>query len=87
MNGALFAAFRVLTNFTNMINCSRTTHTLPRMMGMIIYLIYFAAMQILSFFLVGSFFISIRLFYSNFFKQITDAPGFREKHTFIYHFF
>jgi hypothetical protein len=29
MNGALFAAFRVIKNTQSMIGCSRTTHSVP----------------------------------------------------------
>jgi chitin synthase len=63
MNGALFAAFRVLGNFYAMVSCSRGTHGCLRQLGMCVYLCYFATMQLLSFFMVGSFYVSIKLFF------------------------
>jgi len=44
MNGALFAAFRVIRNFYSMTNCSRTTHGPVRQIGMLIYMVYFITM-------------------------------------------
>jgi chitin synthase len=87
MNGALFAAFRVIRNFYNMTNCSKTTHGPIRQLGMLLYMIYFLTMQVLSFFMVGSFYVSIKLFFVNYFKQLTDSPDFAKNDETIYKFF
>lgn len=50
-------------------------------------MIYFFTMQILSFFIVGSFYISIKLFFSNYFKHITNTPSFNWKHPGLWEFF
>jgi hypothetical protein len=44
-------------------------------------------MQILSFFLVGMYYASVKVFYSSFFSQLTGKPGYKEEHQFIYNFF
>jgi hypothetical protein len=54
---------------------------------MFIYMIYFVTMQIFSFFMVGSFFISIKLFFERQFKDLTDSPGFQYKNYRVYEFF
>lgn len=87
MNGALFAAIRVIRNFYSMTNCSRTTHGPLRQIGMLLYMIYFITMQVLSFFMVGSFYASIKLFFVNYFKQVTDSPTFATDHEGLYNFF
>jgi hypothetical protein len=87
MNGALFAAFRVIRNFYSMVNCSRTTHGPVRQLGMLLYMIYFMTMQVLSFFMVGSFYASIKLFFVNYFHQLTDDPNFASNHEDLYNFF
>ena len=49
MNGALFAAYRVIGNFRNMVGCSRTTHScfvcsVPQQLGMMLYMLFFITM-------------------------------------------
>lgn len=76
-NGALFAALRVINNIFTMISCSRTKHHPIRQIGMAFFLLYFFTMQILSFFLVGMYYASVKVFYSSFFSQLTDKPGYQ----------
>ena len=54
---------------------------------MFIYMVYFVTMQIMSFFLVGSFYVSIKLFFQNYFKSITDNPKFATNYEYLYRFF
>jgi chitin synthase len=63
MNGALFAAFRVIRNTYEMIGCQRTTHGFISQCGIAFYMFYFITMQFMSFFMVGSFYVSIKLFF------------------------
>ena len=76
MNGALFAAIRVMKNTSNMISCSRGTHSKFAQVGMMVYMIYFFVMQFFGFILIGSFFESIKLFFADLFMTITDTPEF-----------
>lgn len=78
-NGSLFAAFRVIRNAFTILNCGRTTHSCTRQLGMVIFLIFFVTMQLLSFFLIGSYYASVKLFYSNFFRQLTDTDDYKKK--------
>lgn len=87
MNGALFAAFRVINNSWSMINCGRTTHGFLRQIGMIVYLLYFTVMQIFSFFMVGSLYVSVKLFFVGVFSQIVDSTSLNVNHPEIYDFF
>mmetsp|Transcript_9471 Transcript_9471/g.14524 ORF Transcript_9471/g.14524 Transcript_9471/m.14524 type:complete len:138 (+) Transcript_9471:981-1394(+) len=68
MNGALFAAFRVMRNFFLMVSCSHTTHHPLRQIGMFLFMIYFVTMQVLSFFLVGAYYASITMFFRSYFQ-------------------
>lgn len=87
MNGALFAAFRVISNLWNMVNCSRTKHGCIRQLGMSIYMVYFVVMQILSFFMVGSYYVGVKLFYVDYFRQLTDKSTFAVNNPDLWQFF
>ena len=54
---------------------------------MFLYMVYFVTMQIMSFFMVGSFYVSIKLFFQNYFIHITDNPKFADSEQFLYRFF
>lgn len=54
---------------------------------MLIYMIYFVTMQIMSFFMVGSFYVSIKLFFQNYFIFLTDNSKFADGESFLYRFF
>jgi len=41
----------------------------------------------MSFFMVGSFYVSIKLFYKNYFRQLTNTPNFNWKHPDLWNFF
>jgi hypothetical protein len=87
MNGALFGAIRVLNNFYYMVECKRTKHGFFAQFGMFIYMIYFLTMQILSYFMIGSLYVSIKLFYTNFFQSVTNKSNFAIKHPDLWNFF
>ena len=54
---------------------------------MLLYMIYFVTMQIMSFFMVGSFYVSIKLFFQNYFIHITDNPKFFTEDRWLFDFF
>ena len=87
MNGALFAAFRVLENVYNMVSCSRTNHGVVRQLGISLFMIYYLIMQLLSFFMIGSFYVSIKLFFLNYFGKLAEKGSFSEKFPTLYKFF
>lgn len=87
MNGALFGALRVLNNFYYMVECKKTKHGFLAQFGMFVYMVYFLTMQLLSFLMVGSLYVSIKLFYTNFFESITSNKNFQNKHPWIFNFF
>ena len=87
MNGALFAAFRVINNYYNMVSCFRTTHPVYRQFGMFFYVIYFMIMQIFSFFMVGFLYVSIKLFFVSVFRDILDQGAYARDWPHLYNFF
>ena len=87
MNGALFAALRVIGNIQNMLSCSRGTHGLVRQTGMFFYMLYFLTMQFFGFLLIGSFYESIRLFFGDFFQTLTDTAEFKKMSPGLWEFF
>ena len=87
MNGALFAAYRVLTNSIGMVGLTGTTHSPIRKLGMCLFMLYFLTNQIMSFFLIGSFYVSIKLFFKNYFQQLTNTPEFFSDYQALWNFF
>ena len=73
INGSLFAAYEVIANSFSMIVGPQSTHPCYAKIGMLIFMIYFLVNQIFSFFLVGSFYVTTKLFFANYFKQVTDT--------------
>ena len=51
------------------------------------FMVYFFTMQIFSFFLVGSFYVTTKLFFANYFKQLTDKSTFANNYPSIWAFF
>ena len=37
--------------------------------------------------MIGSYYASVKLFYANFFRQLTDTDEYKDKQPFLYHFF
>ena len=71
MNGSLFAAWRVINNSMKMIGIgNHSTHPLYRSMGMIFFMFYYFTNQLLQFFIVGSVFVSVKLFFTKYFAMI-----------------
>ena len=69
MNGALFAAWRVLFNAGRMIGITgKSTHPIYRQIGMAIFMVYYFLNQFLQLIIVGQYFITIKMFFSNAFK-------------------
>ena len=87
MNGALFAAFRVINNYYNMVSCFRTSHSVTRQIGMFFYVIYFMIMQVFSFFMVGFLYVSIKLFFVSVFRNILDEGDYSKNWPHLYNFF
>ena len=74
MNGALFAAWRVIRNFTSMIGIRhRNKHPCYRLMGMLLFMVYMILNQLLQFFIVGSFFVAVKIFFKQYFSQVVFA--------------
>jgi len=76
MNGTLFASFRVMNNYYNIVNCSRTSHPFAYQFGMFFYVIYFMIMQLFSFFMVGFLYVTIKLFFVSVFRNILDEGNY-----------
>lgn len=63
MNGALFAAWRVIFNFLMMVNCGKSTkHPLYRQVGVFIFMMYYLFNQLMLFVIVGIFYLCIKIF-------------------------
>lgn len=65
----------------------QSTHPIKAKIGMVMFMIYFITMQIFSFFLVGSFYVSVKLFFTNYFKQLTDKSSFANNYPALWNFF
>ena len=63
MNGALFAALRVIKNSHNMVGFSRTTHSLGQKIMMISFMLYFYVQQLMTFFMVATYYVTIKFFF------------------------
>jgi len=88
MNGALFAAWRVISNTTSMISLGNNSmHPCYRSVGMILFMIYYFTNQVLQFFIVGSFFVSVKLFFTKYFAEITLQAGYFYQRQDLYDFF
>lgn len=66
-NGSMFAALRVIRNTFTILNGKRTKHSTQSLIGMALYLSYFITMFFFQFFLIGSYYVGIKLFYVNYF--------------------
>mmetsp|Transcript_15193 Transcript_15193/g.23460 ORF Transcript_15193/g.23460 Transcript_15193/m.23460 type:complete len:186 (-) Transcript_15193:1545-2102(-) len=83
MNGALFAAWRVISNWTNMTGLrQKTKHPCQRLVGIALFMIYMLLNQLLQFFIVGSFFVAIKIFFTQAFAAISVGNS-----TFLTNFF
>ena len=83
MNGALFAAWRVLFNNLRMMGVAgRSRHPCYRQLGMAVFMFYYLTNQIFQLLIVGSFFISIKSFFSQYGSSLCaqyDAPKWLEE--------
>lgn len=72
MNGSLFAAVRVLKNMREMVGLGTSTkHPLYRRIGVFILMLYYLLNQIWTFFIVGSFYLAVKVFFQSYFKSLT----------------
>ena len=70
MNGALFGGFRVLRNFHQMIGCTKTTHSIFQNLQMLFFMSYYFLMLVMSLTMLGSFYIGIKIFFTNLAKEL-----------------
>jgi chitin synthase len=77
MNGALFAAWRVIFNAGRMIGFTgKSTHPTYRSIGMMVFMTYYLLNQCLQLVIVGQYFISIKMFFVNEFSaHATDISS------------
>lgn len=86
MNGAVFAAWRVIGNWTYFLNLrGNTMHPLYRSILMFVFLMYYLFNNVFSLTIVGSTFVAIEIFFESFFSQLewcdTSGPNYnQEKH-------
>lgn len=74
MNGALFAAWRVLGNFPFMLGLKNASkHPLNRQIGMLFFLIYHLTNQTFNFFIVGSSFAAIKILFNELLKKVPPS--------------
>lgn len=77
-NGALFGTIKVLKNFANMIDCTRTKHKWYEKLLMTFYMIYSLISFIFQFFIIGSMYASVSIFLKQELDSlalITDESG------------
>ena len=75
MNGALFGTAKVLGNYANMVSCRRNKQPTHRQCGMLILMTYMLTVYVLQFFLIGSMFATICVFWNNFFIETFARSG------------
>ena len=68
MNGALFGTYKVISNLGAMISCGRNDHPFCRQFMMIFFMIYMTTLYLLQFLTVGAMFVTIMIFYDQFFE-------------------
>ena len=56
-------------------------------MGMFMFMIYYFTNQLLQFFIVGSFYVSVKLFFTHYFSQVTASTGMFSNNQDLYNFF
>jgi len=83
MNGALFAAWKVITNWSYFLNLrGNTEHPFYRTFLMFVFLIYYFFNNIFSLTIVGSTFVAIEVFFEAFFSEIEfcdrDGPDYNK---------
>lgn len=75
MNGALFGTAKVIQNFYNMVGCSRNRQPVYRQCGMFLFMTYMVTLYVLQFFLVGSMFATVLIFWNQYYDTIYVSTG------------
>ena len=70
MNGALFGTYKVISNIGAMVSCGRNDHPWYRQIGMFFFMIYMTTMYLLQFLTVGAMFVTIMIFFDQFFEVL-----------------
>ena len=73
-NGALFGTAKVISNFVNMVSCTRTTHHWCRQLMMFLFMTYTTILYFFQFFIVGAMFASIYVFFTEVFALTVGLP-------------
>jgi hypothetical protein len=77
MNGSFFAAIRVLLNFWSMLSCGRKSkHPFLRRFGLFLLMLYYVINQVWTFFIVGSFYLAIKIFGQAYAERLTNSGEF-----------
>jgi len=70
MNGALFGTYKVISNIGAMISCGRNDHPWYRQVLMFFFMIYMITLYLLQFLTVGAMFVTIMIFFDQFFEVL-----------------
>lgn len=62
MNGALFGTAKVISNFVNMISCSRNDHPFLRQVMMVLFMSFLTVLFIFQFLIIGATVASVLVF-------------------------
>ena len=84
MNGALFGTFSVISNTANMVSCGRNDHPWYRQLLMVLFMIYMITLFLLQFLTVGAMFVTVVIFFDQFFKILFVESGNNQTLTDIY---
>ena len=64
MNGALFAAWRVIFNNLRMLGITgKSTHPAYRSIGMLVFMVYQTLNQCLQLIIIGQYFVTVKVFF------------------------
>ena len=70
MNGALFGTYKVIANIGAMISCGRNDHPWYRQCLMVFFMMYMTTLYLLQFLTVGAMFVTIIIFFDQFFEVL-----------------
>lgn len=75
MNGSLFGTWNIIANVGNMVSCGRNDHPFIRQFLLLFFMIYLITLFLLQFITVGAMFVTIVIFYDQFFKTLFVDTG------------
>ena len=76
MNGALFGTYKVIANCGAMVSCGRNDHPFYRQSLMLLFMVYMITLYLLQFLTVGAMFVTVIIFFEEFFKQLAYTSEF-----------